>query len=115
MTEIFKEKDRVYHILNGFGVVEEFTEKNTRVLFDNNVNSWVDTRLLSFTEYTLNGFSQERPITLPEVGELCMFCDGEDRTWIVKEFIRYNSSLEYPYITKGDIGYRLMKRIKILD
>ncbi len=113
---MFKVGDKVYHIKYGWGIIEEIQDDDILSRFDeytvwNNSNN----NLLSFTEYTLQGFSQERPIVLPETGELCLFSDGEDRTWILKEFICYNLESNLPYITKGNVPYRLIKRIKILD
>ena len=117
METIFKEGDRVYHIQLGWGIISKVSNKDILVGFDNAKSIWssIDSNLFSFTEYTLQGFSQERPIELPEVGELCLVRDGEGRTWIAKEFIEYKKNNLFPYITKGDIAYKEMKRIKILD
>lgn len=113
---MFKVGDKVFHILHGWGIINEITCYFMEVHFENNeVHGFSNSNLFSFTEYTLQGFSQERPIILPEVGELCLVSDGEDRTWILKEFIRYEPTSTMPYITNGDVPYRLMKRIKILD
>lgn len=129
METVFKKGDEVFHICYGWGEVDFIDEKPEDypifVAFRNGLEEsfTLDGKFkltdinptLSFTEYTLQGFSQERPIVLPEVGELCLVSDGEDRTWILKEFIRYKPESIRPYITKGDVPYRLMKRIKILD
>jgi len=113
---MFKVGDKVFHYKQGWGIVTDYTQFLMRVEFTKSAQFLEkDDKLLSFTEYTLQGFSQERPIILPEVGELCLVSDGEDRTWILKEFIRYEPKLSVPYFTKGNVPYRLMKRIKILD
>lgn len=126
METVFKVGDEVYDINYGWGKVKEagkysrhglqvvFGEFTARYCSDGTLFSCKNPTL-SFTEYTLQGFTQERPIVLPEVGELCLVSDGEGRTWILKEFIRYEPTSTMPYITKGDVPYRLMKRIKILD
>jgi len=74
MKNVFKEKDRVFHILYGWGTVEEVTIHNKiTVHFDIGrrksgyiINSFC--KLLSFTEYTLQGFTQERPFE-PIIGK----------------------------------------------
>lgn len=116
METVFKVGDKVFHYKQGWGIVTDVNQSIMRVKFTKSDQFFeIDDKLLSFTEYTLQGFTQERPIVLPEVGDLCLVSDGEDRTWILKEFIRYEPTSTMPYITKGDVPYRLMKRIKILD
>ncbi len=124
---MFKVGDKVYNYQYGWGIVKEELTRYIMVVFDNcksvSIPFYKDGKetprsehpTLSFTEYTLQGFSQERPNELPEVGELCLVSDEEDRTWILKEFICYKPESTTPYITKGGIPYKLMKRIKILD
>jgi len=115
---VFKEGDRVYHLSYGWGVIKEHNsdENYSKIMFETGKEyGFLEHFLISFTEYTLQGFSQIRPVILPEVGELCLFADEEDRTWILKEFIGYQPKSLTPYITKGHVPYRLMKRIKILD
>ena len=119
MKEIFKVGDRIFHIQYGWGeVLEEINcYGNLKITFDKEVPQWcfIDKSFISFTEYTLQGFSQERPIVLPEVGELCLVKDEKHELWIAKRFISYNPEKAYPYRTENDIDYQLMKRIKILD
>lgn len=117
MKEVFKVGDKVYHIQYGWGVISKLSINDILVDFQNKISAWVssDGNLLSFTEYTLKGFSQERPIELPEVGELCLVKDLKHQHWIAKKFISYNPEKAYPYSTENDMDYQLMKRIKILD
>jgi hypothetical protein len=72
---------------------------------------------LSFTEYTLQGFSQEKPIILPEVGELCLMRDDYDEGWRAVCFKEYNpdSDNKFPYVSTNGLHFKKMKRIKILD
>jgi hypothetical protein len=128
METVFKVGDRVYCALFGWGKIYKIyhygnfpvkvVSENDGSLLGFSLNGCFfndSSPILSFTEYTLQGFTQERPINLPEVGELCLVSDGENRTWILKEFICYKPEATLPYITKGDVPYRLLKRIKILD
>jgi len=43
---------------------------------------------LSFTEYKLDGFSQERPENLPKLGEVVWVKDRDNEDWIVRHFLR---------------------------
>ena len=127
--EIFKVGDKVYHIEYGWGVVKlinysfnfpflvEFNKENI-VTFTNDGKGLEDSLnpILSFTEYTLQGFTQERPIELPDVGELCLVRDNEDENWRVREFEFEDAGMFYVKSLCGSTdGYDYMKRIKILD
>ena len=76
MKNNFKVKDRVFHIHYGWGnIVIVHNENSVDVEFDNSFGlCLIDCKLLSFTKYTLQGFTQERPFT-PEVGEYYFFYD----------------------------------------
>lgn len=131
--EIFKAGDRVYHIEYGWGVVKdnkcdhvinfpivvEFKEHNL-IVFSNDGKEIIGSKqpTLSFTEYTLQGFTQERPIVLPEVGELCLVREDESMAWRVREFAGYEGGFYYAIadhdkMTK--VFWNQLKRIKILD
>ena len=127
--EIFKVGDKVYHASYGWGVVasidcDEYIPIN--VNFDLFMISFTkdgkedvndSNSLLSFTEYRLQGFSQQRQIKLPEVGELCLVKDYETDSWLVREFAKYEHGLFICKSVHGekDVEWKYMKRIKILD
>ena len=114
--KLFKEGDRVYHYTYGWGEITTHEENAIiRVKFFADTIAFMDGNLLSFTEYTLQGFSQERPIILPEVGELCLVRGRENHSWSVRKFVSYIPNAEFPYVTEYDVPYAQMKRIKILD
>lgn len=123
---MFKVGDRVFNYQYGWGTINEELTKYILVLFDNcksvsipfakdgKETSRSERPTLSFTEYTLEGFSQERPIELPEVGELCLVRDNEQTVWQAGFFKEYRPDNEFPFST--DIGsWKQMKRIKTLD
>ena len=118
MESIFKVEDKVYHILYGWGCVTEITNHSIVVDFNGEqVFGFSDDKLFSFTEYTLQGFTQERPIELPEVGELCLVRDDDSLPWRAREFAEYRHGL---FICRavhgqGEVEWKYMKRIKILD
>ena len=125
--DIFKVGDSVYCLIYGWGIVSAIDKcgdfpVDVDFKDESNVGYTTDgryfanaKRTLSFTKYTLQGFSQKRPIELPEVGELCLFRDSDNYSWIVKKFLRYVPNDEFTYITEDEVPYAQMKRIKILD
>jgi hypothetical protein len=124
METVFKVGDRVYDIVWGWGVVtSDLGINNIEIKFDSNIyqsfrkdGRYADgSPTLSFTEYTLQGFTQERPIELPEVGELCLVRDGDNEGWIAVVFKSYNKDEKYPFTSDAYFAYKQMKRIKILD
>lgn len=94
--QIFKEQDRVYHFLYGWGEVIKLLNNNNqywvRVQFDKQAKGFEDNFrdgfLLSFTEYTLEGFSQERPEDLPELGDVVWVRDKDSDGWEVSHFYK---------------------------
>ena len=129
MEAIYKVGDRVFDIRYGWGIVIDITtDRNypVEVSFTNNPRVLVytsDGRLfdtdntpsLSFTEYTLEGFSQERPRNQPKLGSLCLFADIEEN---------FNSNIgtigilddivdgKY-YMNTNGVTYEYCKQIKI--
>ena len=114
---VFKVGDKVYHFTHGWGIIDVLDSFVTVSFNDKKIHFNHNTQLLSFTEYTLQGFSQERPIELPEVGELCLFYDNgwEEEDYQCGVFKEYEKGDTHPYRTTYDDGYQAYKRIKILD
>ena len=123
---MFKVGDKVFNYQYGWGTINEELTKFILVVFDNcksvsipfykdgKETSRSERPTLSFTEYTLQGFSQERPIELPEVGELCLVRNTKDAVWRVRHFEEYIPGDNRKF--KTDVGYWMeIKRIKILD
>lgn len=88
---IFKVGDRVFDFNFGWGVVSSIdttseypiwvTFGNNNQMFSYTFNGNVQMSLkpsLSFTEYKLNGFSQQRPEILPNKGDIVWVRDSED-------------------------------------
>jgi hypothetical protein len=98
MKTIFELGDNVFDYQFGWGEIVEITEDG---LFCNEVNFGhnslrytTDGRLLlesaptlSFTEYTIKGFSQERPELLPEKGDVVWVRGCESEEWTIAYFI----------------------------
>jgi hypothetical protein len=90
MKNIFKENDRVFHISYGWGDVISEGDVTAGVKFDNDEKPILifEVGLLSFTEYKLDGISQERSEKLPERGQVVWVRDEEDDHWTVGHFVK---------------------------
>ena len=84
---IFKISDRVYHYKYGWGNI---TNLGNNVVFDKNPNLFMNVnfekKLLSFTEYTIEGFSQERPEELPKKGDIVWGRNEFPSEWHIGHF-----------------------------
>jgi hypothetical protein len=100
MKQIFKKGDKVFsHYFGGWGVVENIYLKNIvfpiRCSFPLGNGSFTEDGrfysegppMLSFTEYTLEGFSQERPEELPKRGDVVWVRDNDNEPWFISHFI----------------------------
>jgi hypothetical protein len=120
---MFKVGDKVYHFQYGWGEVvkpvfecDVLVRYETENLIGDNFQIQVVERMLrfdflSFTEYTLQGFSQQRPIRLPEVGELCLVRDFKDSVWKARNFKKFTTH----FLDDNGERWDEFKRIKILD
>jgi hypothetical protein len=100
MKDIFKEGDRVFAYVFGWGKVIYVDNKDDfpiGVKFDGEDNESFthdgryylgEPQILSFTEYTLEGFSQERPEELPKKGDIVWVRDIDyEEEWQVAFFV----------------------------
>ena len=109
---VFKVEDKVYNHKHGWMVVSGVYLDSCTCVDVNGTYLRFSMEYLSFTEYKLTGFSQERPIELPEVGEVCLF-SVDECNWEISEFISYDKTQNYCFTAKsGD--YCAMKRVKFL-
>jgi len=120
MDTIFKKGDRVYDAILGWGEIKNLNNLSRyfEVLFDTgtivyycedgslydnqNRNSFKPT--LSFNQYQLNGFSQERPEILPQRGDVVWVRDDDDFNWEVSMFLEYDiNETDGPYIASPNM------------
>ena len=107
---IFKLKDVVYVTSFGWGIVIDAGCSTLDGWVGIETNSGriihVDTYLVSFTEYTLNGFSQERPEELPKPGDIVWVRRNEfPSEWKIGHFIEKLDDLYYASCTPNIFGW----------
>ena len=105
---IFKEGDRIFHHNLGWGIIYNIKNEGQfpiKVHFDNRMQESFtlcgkDTQIskvpsLSFTEYDFvnGGFSQERPIEIPNRGEIVWVKGDINPRWIISHFIKYEENM----------------------
>lgn len=99
MENIFKQGDRVFDIRYGWGVVEEVITavvvKFDSCVMDRNHYWGRLLGVLSFTEYTLEGFSQERPEELPNKGDIVWVRGEFPDDWTIGHFIKKDNDKYY--------------------
>jgi hypothetical protein len=97
MKQIFKKGDKVFCVLGGWGTVisinkgdypiaVEFDRSQYTYSEDGRVNDHMPPTL-SFTEYTLEGFSQERPEPLPKIGDIVWGKGFHTTDWSIGHYL----------------------------
>jgi hypothetical protein len=117
MDTVFKKGDRVYDAMLGWGefVKVNASERSFEVLFDTGTSVYYDENgalydyqkrnqfkpTLSFTEYTLEGFSQDRPEPAPKPGDIVWVRDTEYDSWMITYFRRFSTHAKLRYGTNA--------------
>lgn len=101
--QVFKEGDRVYLYPLGWGDIEYKSDYDYSIYFKSIEDKRYiggDVRsLLSFTEYTLDGFSQERPEELPNEGDIVWVRNADPGIWAIGHF--YKKIDDYFYVSNS--------------
>lgn len=105
-TNPFKVGDKVYSAEYGWGEVESVSYVECTVKF-NDTTRFVRTQYLSFTEYTMQGFSQERPIDYEQMAKdkvVGWFWDegGNGRSVMLGRLIKYSPKAGYEFMNDFD-------------
>lgn len=123
MKQVFKKGDKVFDIQFGWGVVVEINDKYTFsvfVEFDSGCqtytkNGYYDDDFkhpsLSFTEYTIQGFSQERPIDYTEyIGCWGIFWGDDDNAILnIGKLVRIDTGTNHPYYNCKSENYQFFQ------
>lgn len=115
---IFKKGDKVFHYHYGWGTIKSISYhlmedyplninfcKQGDVCFTKDGRElFFEKPSLSFTEYKLDGFSQERPEILPKRGDVVWVRDDGDFNWEVSMFLEYDiNETDGPYIVSPNM------------
>lgn len=128
METIFKKGDKVFHYHYGWGTIKSISHnladdypltinfgKQGNFCFTNDGRElYCEKPSLSFTEYTLEGFSQQRPEPLPKRGDVVWVRDFEDDNWEIMHFLKYDVNVSLPYIVSEDMTIRNSDNYKFL-
>ena len=103
--QTFKKGDRVFHYLKGWGEIVHLYSDNWEEVDDNytvcvvkfdsseelqHFTKYLATKMLSFTEYTLQGFTQEKPVNYEYyIGKWGRFWDNGENAVIVGKLCDY--------------------------
>ena len=102
IDSIFKTNDRVYHHHYGWGTIKDIhygVNKRILIEFDDTPNlvreMFNEKPVLSFSEYKLVGFSQERPEELPKKGQIVWVRGEFPSEWIIGHFLKKSDGRYY--------------------
>lgn len=110
LVKTFKKGDRVFDICYDWGTVERVTEDVMAVKFDSIKYmipyTQVTALTLSFTEYTLNNFSQERPINYNDyIDKWGKFWNQEEEGFSIGKLKRYHFLNKNHFFFSGRFYY----------
>jgi len=109
---IFKVGDKVFNHHFGWLTIHILRAETCDCIDSKGIKDSFLFRELSFTEYTSQGFSQERPIPPPNIGELCLF-SSDNKTWVIDKFQGISKYEKYPF-KAINVNFKYCKRIKFL-
>jgi len=128
MKEIFKKGDSVFAIIYGWGEITSIESSEDdfypiKVKFASGCREYTmegkefigSIKVLSFTKYTFDGFSQDRS-WMPEKGEVVLVADEDYEVWYICVFkeIKDGKFVTYgTYENSGDLMWDKCKPFKI--
>ena len=119
--QTFEKGDRVFDIRYGWGIVKyiytidwekagpdylvcevEFNKEEEKCLYTK--KSAI--QMLSFTEYTLQGFTQEKPVNYEKyIGKWGMFWDSDKDILLIGKLLAYDNTENEGYPFENEFGY----------
>jgi len=121
METLFKVGDRVFDYLKGWGEIVHLYSDNWEEVDDiytvcvvrfesseelEHFTKYLATKMLSFTEYTLQGFTQEKPVNYEEyVGKRGKFWDSDKDVLLICKLLAYDNTEYEGYPFENEFGY----------
>ncbi len=106
---IFKNGDRVFHFASGWGRVIECDAESYfspyYINWDCGNKGYCSEDYLSFTEYRIEGISQERTEDLPDRGDIVWIKNTDDTNWFIGHF--WQKENEYYCVSPNNQGDNL--------
>lgn len=119
--QTFEKGDRVFDYLKGWGEIVHLYSDNWEEVDDNytvcvvkfdsskeiiHFTKYLATKMLSFTEYTLQGFTQEKPVNYEEyVGKRGKFWDSDKDVLLISKLLAYDNTEYEGYPFENEFGY----------
>ena len=119
--QTFEKGDRVFHYLKGWGEIVHLYSDNWEEVDDNytvcvvrfesseeleHFTKYLATNTLSFTEYTLQGFTQEKPVNYEKhVGKWGRFWDSDKDILLIGKLLAYDNTENEGYPFENEFGY----------
>lgn len=119
--QTFEKGDRVFDYLKGWGEIVHTYSDNWEEVDDNytvcvvkfesseeleHFTKYLATKMLSFTEYTLQGFTQEKPVNYEEyVGKRGKFWDSDKDVLLIGKLLAYDNTEYEGYPFENEFGY----------
>lgn len=119
--QTFEKGDRVFDYLKGWGEIVHTYSDNWEEVDDNytvcvvrfesseelvHFTKYLATKMLSFTEYTLQGFTQEKPVNYEKhVGKWGRFWDSDKDILLIGKLLAYDNTENEGYPFENEFGY----------
>lgn len=119
--QTFEKGDRVFDYLKGWGEIVHTYSDNWEEVDDNytvcvvrfdsseeleHFTKYLATKMLSFTEYTLQGFTQEKPVNYEKyVGKRGKFWDSDKDVLLISKLLAYDNTEYEGYPFENEFGY----------
>ena len=118
--QIFEKGDRVFHYLKGWGEIVHTYSDNWEEVDDNytvcvvkfesseeleHFTKYLATKMLSFTEYTLQGFTQEKPVNYEDyIGKWGVFWDKRFNGYYISKLKEIDVNNGFTEFVDSDSG-----------
>lgn len=113
---IFKEGDKIYHHLHGWGFIGEYSQSlPDGVYFVDFHRGVCVSRVvlreeeLSFTEYSLVGVSHSRPIDYSAMFGIQGLFWSNENSYCISKLVGYDGNASHPFVMEGNAAFKNFK------